>query len=231
MWIKWKHNTFALDHFVFKECGGGGESQLLSILEAFKPTYTTTDALRIKMKDALFDLPQDMITQQLDHYKSAFHKGTLHGIWDPTEMTTAGELGQQVLKPIETRNPYDFEEDEFTMFLLARAFHVNISVLNLTYSVVWKTETSYAKNIILLFYDLPHFKHYQILGLSTGPNVVTLLSDSQMPDLESFLHPLLSHSPYSLDVPKPAPLRRDIYATSLILQIARLIEKCPKCCS
>jgi len=196
MWIEWVANPFQLKNIAFKECGGGGESQFLSIVEACKPKFNlTVSQLRIKMKDILLQLAPTLVENQLKSYKELFKTGKLHGLWDPTPLNTIEDLAKQLLKPIETKNGYAFEEDEFTLFLASQALKMNIYVCNLTYGRVFRTDTEFENTICLLYYDLPHFKHYQPLAQQinkTQIQSVLFAADIEHHKFDQYAHQLLS---------------------------------------
>lgn len=226
MWVNWNHHLAKELGAYVKECGGSGDSQLFAISEALKPEKETSlHWLREQMVRALDQWSEEDVETQLEQYRFRLKKQKLGGIWNPIEMDKEG-LKSQILKPNISGNPYDFEEDEFTLQLLAEGLGLNFWVFSHSTGKVWHTKSKYPRTICLLYRHLPHFQHYQLLGFSrygSEPQAI-LLHKELLHSNVSFVDHLPSHlnirSHYTVN------LKQDLYLPKFLLKLSQWYNFC-----
>lgn len=223
MWDRWQHH---IPGFV-KECGGSGDSQLFSILEALKDeSNVSIHWLRKRMAGAFSMWAHETAEAQLETYRERFRTNKLGGLWNPLALDIAG-LRQQIVRPNETGNPYDFEEDEFTLQLLAEGLALNIWVFSNTTGEVWNTKTQFSRTICLLYHHLPHFEHYQLLGFGPAEGTPRTI----LPHHEVLQFPrvvFVDHLSSNLHIRSNYPVKvtPDLYLPKLLLRLSQWNNVC-----
>jgi len=165
MWLKWTNNPFGFQEFLYKECGGSGNCQFLSLAEALQPKYTLSAAeLRTLAANGVLALSEDEVRPELEEIRRQVRNKEFDGLWDPSRIVDREALAAQIEMPNKTRNGYHFEGNQFTLCLLSNLLKVNIIVFNLTHKTVFLTSKEHPFTVFLLFYDQSHFKHFQALA-------------------------------------------------------------------
>lgn len=186
-WSYWENNLGIKDVW-YHNPKADGNCLFSSIAEGLVPAFeTSSDQLRMYAAQQLLQQDDEWFQTVLTFYRDEVTQKQFDGSWSPHKISTKHQLAAEIIKPIHTGQPMDFQGDSIILGLLSKALGVNFIIFEQQKSHGY-SQFDNAKNkftMFILYQNIQNpksgfsFKHYQVLGVRCENDSIQSIFDSK----------------------------------------------------
>ena len=179
-YVPLKPNPFPIP-LVYSETGGGGNCQFTSLSTSLFPLLRhSADQIRRNVASQVYALSHQSLQRELKQYRN---ERNFMGNWSRYSAKTHDDLAGAIAMPIITKNYWDFQGDDLTLFLFADFYQTKVILFTLPHGTI-REFGDYSRCCLLLYHDYPpdsrgrqnmssHLgaRHYQSVAWDQGSNL------------------------------------------------------------